>query len=67
MNLSEDEAYFLCERIIDKVKMHRGDLCLLWHNSNPTNNPWHKTTGGPAGRHRVMHLAGPPSLWWCGL
>lgn len=43
MNLTEDEAYFLCERIIDKVKMHRGDLCLLWHNSNPTNNPWHKT------------------------
>lgn len=43
MNLTEDEAYFLCERIINKVKMHRGDLCLLWHNSNPTNNPWHKT------------------------
>lgn len=43
MNLTEDEAYFLCERIIDKVKMHHGDLCLLWHNSNPTGNPWHQS------------------------
>ncbi len=42
MNLSEDEAYFLCERIIDKVKMHRGDLCLLWHNSIFPANTYHR-------------------------
>ncbi|MBQ3998902.1 MAG: hypothetical protein II644_06140 [Paludibacteraceae bacterium] len=43
MNLTEDEAYFLCERLIDKVKMHHGDLCLLWHNSNLTDDTYHKS------------------------
>lgn len=33
MNLTEDEAYFLCERLISQVRRHHGDLCLLWHNS----------------------------------
>lgn len=36
MHLTEDEAYFLCERLIDKVRLHRGDLCLLWHNTLDT-------------------------------
>lgn len=43
MNLTEDEAYFLCERLIDKVRLHHGDLCLLWHNSNITPNNYHKS------------------------
>ena len=43
MNLTEDEAYFLCERLIAKVKMHHGDLCLLWHNSNLGENTYHKS------------------------
>lgn len=43
MNLTEDEAYFLCERLIDKVRMHHGDLCLLWHNSNINENNYHKS------------------------
>ena len=43
MNLSEDEAYFLCERLIAKVKMHHGDLCLLWHNSIINDNNYHKS------------------------
>ena len=34
MHLTEDEAYFLCERLIGKVRMHHGEVCLLWHNSN---------------------------------
>lgn len=34
MNLTEDEASYLCQQLIDKVRMHNGDLCLLWHNSN---------------------------------
>lgn len=43
MNLGEDEAYFLCERLIDKVRMHHGDLCLLWHNSNINDTTYHRS------------------------
>ena len=43
MNLTEDEAYFLCERLFDKVRMHHGDLCLLWHNSVLTPDTYHKS------------------------
>lgn len=43
MNLSEDEAYFLCERLIEKVRLHHGDLCLLWHNSIFTNDTYHRS------------------------
>ena len=43
MDLTEDEAYFLCERLIAKVKMHHGDLCLLWHNSNINDETYHRT------------------------
>ncbi len=41
MQLNEDEAYFLCERIVSKVRMHHGDLCLLWHNSSFMTNSYH--------------------------
>lgn len=43
MHLTEDEAYFLCERLIDKVRMHHGDLCLLWHNSVFTDDTYHRS------------------------
>ena len=43
MNLSEDEAYFVCEQLIDKVRMHHGDLCLLWHNHMFTPDTYHKS------------------------
>lgn len=43
MNLNEDEAYFLCERLIEKVRMHHGDLCLLWHNTSFTPDTYHKS------------------------
>jgi hypothetical protein len=43
MHLTEDEAYFLCERLIAKVKMHHGDLCLLWHNSSFTEGTYHRS------------------------
>ena len=43
MNLTEDEAYFLCERLIEKVKLHHGDLCLLWHNGNLTLDKYHRS------------------------
>lgn len=42
MHLDEEEAYFLCERLIEKVRMHHGDLCLLWHNSSFTPDTYHK-------------------------
>ncbi len=32
MNLSEDEAYYYCQRLIDKVRQNGGELTLLWHN-----------------------------------
>ena len=43
MNLTEDEAYYYCQHLIDKTRLYHGDLCLLWHNSNPTANPWFKS------------------------
>lgn len=43
MHLDEDEAYFLCERLIEKVRLHHGDLCLLWHNSNLLTTQYHKS------------------------
>lgn len=43
MGLAEDEAYFLCEQLIEKVRMHHGDLCLLWHNSNINGESYHKS------------------------
>lgn len=43
MNLTEDEAYFLCERLIAKVKLHHGDLCLLWHNSIINDSTYHRS------------------------
>ena len=39
--LTEDEAYFFCEQLFDKVRQYAGDITLLWHNSifkNTTNN-----------------------------
>lgn len=35
MNISdEEEAYYICQQVIDKVRQHGGELVLLWHNSN---------------------------------
>ena len=43
MNLTEEEAYFLCERLIEKVKLHHGDLCLLWHNNIINDTSYHRS------------------------
>lgn len=38
MNIQdEEEAYYICQQVIDKVKQHGGELVLLWHNSNITD------------------------------
>ncbi len=42
MHLTEDEAYFFCERLISKVRLHHGDLCLLWHNSRINDGSYHQ-------------------------
>ncbi len=43
MNLTEDEAYYCCQRLIDKVRQHNGELCLLWHNSNINPSTYHRS------------------------
>ena len=43
MNLSEDEAYFECQRLFEKVHQNVGEIVLLWHNTNPTGNIYHRS------------------------
>ncbi len=43
MNLDENEAFFLCERLFAKVRQYRGELVLLWHNNNIRKETYHKT------------------------
>lgn len=33
MNLSENEAFDTTKQLIDAIRRHNGDLCLLWHNT----------------------------------
>lgn len=42
MSLDQDEASYVCQQLIDKVRMHNGDLCLLWHNSNLDADTYHR-------------------------
>lgn len=43
MNIQdEEEAYYTCQQVIDKVRQHGGELCLLWHNSNVEGDGYHK-------------------------
>jgi len=43
MNLNEDEAYFVAQEMIDKVRMHHGELNLLWHNTSINAHSYHKS------------------------
>ena len=43
MNLSEDEAYFECQRLFDKVHQNAGEVVILWHNSTPVGNTYHQS------------------------
>ena len=43
MGLTEDEAYFECQRLFEKIQQNGGEVVILWHNSNPAGNAWHKT------------------------
>ena len=42
MDLSEDEAYFECQRIFEKIHQNAGEVVILWHNTNPTKNSYHR-------------------------
>ena len=43
MALDQDEATYVCQQLIDKVRMHNGDLCLLWHNTSINQTDYHKS------------------------
>ena len=43
MNLNEDEAYFECQRLFEKIHQNGGEVVILWHNTTPENNNYHCT------------------------
>ena len=44
MNIqNEEEAFYMCQQVMDKVRKHGGELVLLWHNSNITEDTYLKT------------------------
>ena len=43
MGLTEDEAYFECQRLFDKVHQNAGEVVLLWHNTIINNQTYHKS------------------------
>lgn len=43
MNLSEDEAYFECQRLFEKIHQNAGELVLLWHNTAVTAEGYHRS------------------------
>ena len=43
MNLREDEAYFECQRLFDKVHQNAGEVVILWHNTIIADNGYHRS------------------------
>ena len=43
MNLNEDEAYFECQRLLEKIHQNAGEVVLLWHNTSPAGNTYHRS------------------------
>ena len=43
MNLNEDEAYFECQRLLEKIHQNAGEVVLLWHNTTPEGNTYHRS------------------------
>ena len=43
MGLTEDEAYFECQRLLEKVHQNAGEVVLLWHNTIINNETYHKS------------------------
>lgn len=42
MNLTEDEAYYYSQQLIDKTRQHGGELTLLWHNNTFAHHNYHR-------------------------
>jgi hypothetical protein len=42
MNLNEDEAYFECQRLFEKIYQNSGEVVLLWHNTIINNDNYHR-------------------------
>ena len=43
MNLNEDEAYFECQRLFEKVHQNAGEVVILWHNTIITDDGYHRS------------------------
>lgn len=43
MNLNEEEAFYYCQELFEKVRQHNGELTLLWHNSIINEQTYHKS------------------------
>lgn len=43
MNLSEDEAYFECQRLFEKIHQNAGEVVILWHNTIITDDGYHRS------------------------
>lgn len=43
MGLTEDEAYFHCQRLFEKIHQNAGEVVLLWHNTIINNQIYHKS------------------------
>ena len=43
MNLNEDEAYFECQRLLEKIHQNAGEVVLQWHNTTPAGNIYHRS------------------------
>ena len=43
MNLNEDEAYFECQRLFEKIHQNCGEVVLLWHNTIITDGSYHQS------------------------
>ena len=43
MNLSEDEAYFECQRLFEKIHQNAGEVVILWHNTIITDAGYHRS------------------------
>ncbi len=43
MNLTEEEAFYLCQQLIDKTRQVGGELTLLWHNHIFSQEGYHKS------------------------
>ena len=43
MHLNEDEAYFECQKLFEKVYQNAGEIVLLWHNTIITTQGYHRS------------------------